>query len=169
MGLALPQFLKQTGYTETIDPKHTAYSEMQTNPNHLEFFARCQTDPKLYGSFSTHMADWTNYKPDWTETFDTTALLAGADLAQGPFVVDMGGHFGVDISRVLKKHPELPAGSLILQDLPEVIADAKDKVDPKIKSLEYDLFKPQPITGRYSMIVSSYETISNLILLIFCL
>ncbi|KAK3942464.1 O-methyltransferase-domain-containing protein [Diplogelasinospora grovesii] len=148
--LAFPSFLKQTGYVAPTHTKHTPYSEMHTNPNHLEFFARMQTDPNLYASFSGHMADWTRYKPDWTTIIDTGALLATANLAEGPFVVDMSGHFGVDISRVLEKHPDLPAGSLVLQDLPEVISAVKtgSKVDPKmIKPMAFDLFKPQPVAN----------------------
>jgi fumagillin biosynthesis methyltransferase len=122
---------------------------MRSNPSHLDFWARCQTDPKLYESFSTHMADWTRVKPDWTDTFDTKTLLkSGTDLTKGPFVVDMGGHHGVDLSRVVAKHPDLPSGALVLQDLPEVIAVTTTKVDAsKITTMPHDFFTPQPVRG----------------------
>ena len=63
-----------------------------------------------------------------------------------PFVVDVGGHTGIDISHVHTKHPDLPAGSLILQDLPEVIA--KVKVDSKIIAQSHDFFLPQPAKSK---------------------
>lgn len=62
---------------------------MPANPEGLDFFARCQADPARYASFSGHMADWTRWKQDWTTTMDTRALVEGADLSQGPLVVDM--------------------------------------------------------------------------------
>lgn len=63
-----------------------------------------------------------------------------------------GGHHGVDISRVLVKHPSLPAGSLVLQDLPEVIdvvasGGTQVPLDPRITTQKFDLFQPQPVRG----------------------
>ena len=91
------------------------------------------------------MEAWTAWKTPWTEVYDTNKLIEGANLDTGPLVVDLGGHFGLDISRVLAKHPDLPAGSLVLQDLPEIIAQGK--VDKKITTLAHDFFKPQPVKG----------------------
>lgn len=147
MAAAFPGYLKETGYTEAKDPKHCAYSNIASNPDHLDFWSRCQADPTggIYASFSSLMEDWTARKPDWTEWYDLNSLLESSDLAQGPFLVDMGGHYGVDITRVLRRHPELPEGSLVLQDLPEVIQISKTKVDGKIKTMEFDLFKPQTV------------------------
>lgn len=95
------------------------------------------------------MEAWTAWKTPWTKVFDTNRLLKGAQLENGsPFVVDVGGNTGIDISHVLAKHPQIPAGSLVLQDLPEIIATAK--VDKKITAMAHDFFLPQPITGKTS-------------------
>lgn len=93
------------------------------------------------------MEAWTAWKTPWTKVYDTTKLLEGAKLDDGsPFVVDVGGNTGIDISHVLAKHPDLPAGSLVLQDLPEVIANAQ--VDKKITAMVHDFFLPQPVKGK---------------------
>lgn len=77
------------------------------------------------------MDAWTVWKAPWTKVYDTNKLLDGARLGEGsPFVVDVGGNTGIDISRVLTKHPDLPAGSLVLQDLPVAIENVK--VNPSI-------------------------------------
>ncbi|KAI0126660.1 O-methyltransferase-domain-containing protein [Xylariales sp. AK1849] len=75
---------------------------------------------------------------------NTTSLIDGADL-DGPLVVDVGGNIGNDISRFLAKHPDVPAGSLVLQDRPEALKIAK--VDQKIKIMPHDFFTPQPVKG----------------------
>lgn len=67
------------------------------------------------------MEAWTAWKTPWTKVYDTTALLEGA--------------------KVLAKHPDIPAGSLVLQDLPEVIANVH--VDKKITAMVHDFFLPQ--------------------------
>jgi hypothetical protein len=93
------------------------------------------------------MEAWTTWKTPWTKIVDTNRLLAGANLDNGSaFVVDVGGNTGIDISHVLAKHPQVPAGSLVLQDLPEIIATAQ--VDKKINAMAHDFFLPQPVTGK---------------------
>lgn len=90
------------------------------------------------------MEAWTAWKTPWTKVYDTARLLDGARLDDAfPFVVDVGGNTGIDISHVLVKHPDLPAGSLVLQDVPEVIAKAQ--VDKKITAMSHDFFLPQPV------------------------
>lgn len=85
------------------------------------------------------------WKTPWTKVYDTSKLVEGANLDNAPLVVDVGGNTGIDISHVLARHPELPAGSLVLQDLPEIIAKAK--VDKKITATAHDFFLPQPVKG----------------------
>lgn len=116
------------------------------DPDHLNFFGRLAKSPDYHAAFTGHMEAYTFWKTPWVETYDTSRLLDGAKLDDGSaLVVDVGGNTGIDISRVLAKHPDLPAGSLVLQDLPEMIARAK--VDPKITALAHDFFKPQPVRG----------------------
>jgi fumagillin biosynthesis methyltransferase len=142
----MPGFLKETGYKEPTDPKHTPYGTMPSNPSHLPFFKRCKSNAQYGASFNGHMANWTKWKMPWTETYDTTSrLLDGADLNSGPLLVDMGGHYGLDVERLLKKHPDLPAGAVVLQDLPQIIAEARDKVSDKVALQEHNFFELQPM------------------------
>ena len=98
------------------------------------------------------MEAWTEWKTPWTKVVDTSQLLAGAKLDDGsPFVVDIGGNTGIDISHVLAKHPHIPSGSLVLQDLPEIISVAQ--VDKKITAMAHDFFLPQPVKGELSQVL----------------
>ncbi|KAJ5135064.1 uncharacterized protein N7515_004342 [Penicillium bovifimosum] len=143
-GHNLPAYLAKISYAEPTDVEVNNHSEI--DPDGLNFFARLHKSPAYFEAFTGHMEAGTAWKTPWTKVFDTTKLLEGVKLDDGSaFVVDIGGNTGMDISHVLAKHPDIPAGSLILQDLPEVIANAQ--VDEKITTMAHDFFLPQPVKG----------------------
>ncbi|KAL4902301.1 hypothetical protein BDW74DRAFT_62771 [Aspergillus multicolor] len=145
-GHHLPSYLAKTAYKEPTDAIENNYSD--TDPEHLNFFGRLQKTPSHYEAFTGHMEAWTAWKTPWTKVYDTARLLEGAKLDNGaPFVVDLGGNTGIDIGHVLAKHPELPKGSLVLQDLPEIIEVAKGQVDSRVTAMVHDFFTPQPVRG----------------------
>lgn len=143
-GHNLPRYLAKIGYKEPTDV--TVNNHTDSDPDGLTFFGRLQKSPSCLESFTGHMEAWTKWKTPWTKVYDTSRLLDGAKLDDGSaFVVDVGGNTGTDISHVLDKHPDLPAGSLVLQDLPEVIANVN--LDKKITPMVHDFFLPQPVKG----------------------
>ncbi|KAB8260899.1 S-adenosyl-L-methionine-dependent methyltransferase [Aspergillus pseudonomiae] len=143
-GHNLPAYLAKISYKEPTDVDLNNYTDI--DPDGLTFFGRLQKSPAYFEAFTGHMEAWTAWKTPWTKVYDTTTLLEGAKLDDGsPFVVDLGGNTGTDISHVLAKHPDIPAGSLVLQDLPEVIANVR--LDEKITAMAHDFFLPQPVTG----------------------
>ncbi|KAI0204867.1 putative O-methyltransferase [Astrocystis sublimbata] len=140
----LPRFLSRTGYAEPLDPKNANY--MDLTPNRLGMFERCRANPDLQSSFIGFMQGLAAYKLDWTEIYDTRALMCGFDASdEAVFLVDMGGAHAVDIERLLRRYPDLPQGKLILQDTPDVIAMAK--VSDRIQVMGHDFFVPQPVRG----------------------
>lgn len=140
----LPKFLAKTAYENPADPTNSNF--MDADPDGLTFFQRMAASPETQLAFTKGMEGLAAIKADWTQIYDTKSLLEGFDLSgDGVFVVELGGSHGQDISRLLARHPELPAGSLVLQDLPDVLQLAK--VSEKIKLLPHDFFKPQPIRG----------------------
>ncbi|ROW15289.1 hypothetical protein VPNG_02994 [Cytospora leucostoma] len=144
MALNIPDSLAQHGYQEPKDAEKSAYIDMSSNPEGLSFFARCRWRPEYQESFVGCMTSITNWKQNWTEYFDTTHLVDESVLkSKGPIFVDVGGNTGLDAQRFLEKHPDAPEGSIVLQDVPDVVAMAK--VDPKIKPVAHDFFKPQPV------------------------
>ncbi|KAF9891585.1 hypothetical protein FE257_003596 [Aspergillus nanangensis] len=143
-GHNLPTYLCKNSYKEFTDININNYSD--TDPDGLNFFGRLQKTPAYFEAFTGHMEAWTTWKTPWTKVYDTNQLLEGAQLDDGsPFVVDIGGNTGIDISHVLTKHPDLPAGSLVLQDLPEIIANAQ--VHKNVTAMVHDFWLPQPVTG----------------------
>jgi fumagillin biosynthesis methyltransferase len=144
-----PDFLAKTNYRKPLDDKNCCY--IDAYPEKKSFFQRCTANPAHQESFSSFMDLWAKHKRPWPQFYDTKALLEHADLSDGSaFVVDVGGHHGIDLLRVLEKHPGLPAGSLVLEDLPDVVASVNLTTD-KIQAVEYDFLEQnavQPIKGK---------------------
>lgn len=138
----LPTFLQDTSYREPVDPANTAY--IVGNPEKLEFWARCKANPALEASFTGLMSSWSRHKVPWPSFFDTNLLLQDFD-ANGPLLVDVGGNVGNDLEFFLERHRDVPSGSLILQDRPETLVEAK--VSEKITVMPYDFFTPQPVVN----------------------
>ncbi|ROW05745.1 hypothetical protein VMCG_05180 [Cytospora schulzeri] len=144
VALNIPDHLAQNGYQEPKDAEKSAYITMSNNPEGLSFFARCRWRPEYQESFVACMTSITKWKQNWTEYFDTTHLIDESVLqSKGPIFVDVGGNSGLDVTRFLEKHPGVPHGSIVLQDVPDVVAMVK--VDEKIKPVAHDFFKPQPV------------------------
>lgn len=61
-------------------------------------------------------------------------------------LVDVGGNRGADILDFHKSHGDL-SGRLVLQDLPETIAQVEQSAMAGIELQPYDFFEPQPVEG----------------------
>ncbi|PYI02936.1 S-adenosyl-L-methionine-dependent methyltransferase [Aspergillus sclerotiicarbonarius CBS 121057] len=142
----LPTYLSKTSYKEPTNMIENNYSAI--DPAGLNFFARLQQSPAYFEAFTGHMEAWTAWKSPWTEIYDTASLLHNTELNDGSaFLVDIGGNTGIDISHLVKKHPNLLRESLILQDLPEIISGIQTPVGDKITAMAHDFFLPQPVQG----------------------
>ncbi|XXG95566.1 Ubiquitin-like protein [Hypoxylon texense] len=141
----LPSFLAKNSYREPLDSTDTNYH--RSYPEGLSFFERGLSNPIYQESWSGFMTEWAKYKIPWPKFYDTASLIDGADLSEDkPLLVDIGGHHGVDLLHLPAKHSNLPAGSLILQDLPGVVSGLDLGTD-KIKIVGHDFFELQPIHG----------------------
>ncbi|PWY83807.1 S-adenosyl-L-methionine-dependent methyltransferase [Aspergillus sclerotioniger CBS 115572] len=142
----LPTYLSHTSYKEPTNMHENNHAD--TDPDGLNFFARLQQTPAYFEAFIGHMEAWTAWKTPWTKIYDTTHLLEGANLQDDSvFMVDMGGNTGIDTFHVLRKLPELPKDSVVLQDLPEIVAGVKGQLDEKVVVMEHDFFLPQLVRG----------------------
>ncbi|KAM0261377.1 hypothetical protein ACHAQJ_002228 [Trichoderma viride] len=140
-----PEFLAKTNYRMPSDNSKSCY--IDTYPEKKDYFGRCKENPSYQESFSGFLTLWSNHRRPWTQFYDTHTLLEGSDLSNGSaLVVDLGGHQGADLLHVVEKHPNTPIGSLVLEDLPEVITSVNLTTD-KIRAVGHDFFEPQPIKG----------------------
>lgn len=153
MTSAMPNFLRKLEYETPSDPNKTGFMEMSGGKKLWEMFAQ---HPGLVETFQANMEALTDMRFDWTQIYDTRELLRGFDFdkeRKNTLFVDVGGGKGTDINRLLKKHPDIPAGCIILQEQPGVVAAVKavGTVSDKVVCQSYDFFEEQPVMGECSL------------------
>ncbi|CZS78221.1 unnamed protein product [Fusarium graminearum] len=119
----------------------------------LPFFDWLVANPPYVNWFGSFMSVYRAGNPDWWEFYPVEErLAAGFDKSKSDvLVVDVGGGRGHDLLSFSNgiKSP----GRLILQDLPEVIADVTETT--AFESQAYDFFTPQPVHGARSYFLHS--------------
>lgn len=150
MATAMPKFLEKLEYDEPIDPNNTGFMYFSGGVKLFEMFAQ---HPDMIEMFQANMEAFADMRLDWTQIYDTRELFEGFEVDEkgsNVLFVDIGGGKGIDINRLLKRHPDVPTGRIFLQDLPQVIAAAKATVSEKVVCQPHDFFKEQPVIGEYS-------------------
>ncbi|KAF2453061.1 S-adenosyl-L-methionine-dependent methyltransferase [Lineolata rhizophorae] len=142
-----PAWLQKYGFknpeSTTEGPYQYAYD------THHNLFGYLMAHPPLGMQFNHHMGGYRQGRPSWMDPgfFPVEErLAAGADTAEGAaLLVDLGGGHGHDINEFRRKHPDAP-GRLILQDLPDVLAQITE-LDGKIERMGHDFLTEQPVKG----------------------
>lgn len=145
--LALPQFLRESGYVNPTDPRHTAFNlGMHTDQ---DFFCWLQSHPKDLEIFSSWMSAQRDTHPNFLDVIDFEQDLASGAEDSTVLFVDVGGSRGQQSIALRNRYPSLP-GRIIVQDLAGVVAEATEHPLPGFQSIEaqaHDMFTPQPIQG----------------------
>lgn len=147
--LALPEYLSKTKHKNPDNPEDGAFQLGHGTKEH--FFEWVSQRPERLTEFQHHMAGYRTGRPSWMDhNFYPVEknLVDGAKTEDDAvFLVDIGGGKGHDLQELDRKHPNLP-GKLVLQDLKEVIEEAKAAgLDDKIVAMEHDFFTNQPVIG----------------------
>ena len=141
----IPQYLQETGYKcPTDNTKAPLQFAFQTNLEAFQFWGQ---SPEILENFNTLMTGIRGARPSWVHWFPVKEqILSGfSGKKEDVLLVDVAGGRGHDVTAFKKKFPDVP-GHVVLEDLPQVIADI-DSLDQTIKCIEYDFFTPQPIKG----------------------
>jgi hypothetical protein len=138
----LPTFLASHSYRNPSDPKHSNWQALrQSDQSYIEFVT---SDSQRTKDFQNVMLAYNAARGNWVDLYPTQELVAGST-SDRPVLVDAGGGKGQDIERFLSKHPNLPAGSLVLQELPAVLPTIS--VHESIAVMAHNLFDEQPVKG----------------------
>ncbi|KAL8919505.1 MAG: hypothetical protein Q9172_004959 [Xanthocarpia lactea] len=141
--LALPQFLREGGYVNPTDPRHTAFNlGMHTDQ---DFFCWLQSHPKDLEIFSSWMSAQRDTHPNFLDVIDFEQDLASGAEDSTVLFVDVGGSRGQQSIALRNRYPSLP-GRIIVQDLAGVVAEATEHPLPGFQSIEaqaHDMFTPQ--------------------------
>lgn len=103
------------------------------------------SDKKQQTRFNSYMASRRQGRPMWFDVYPVERLMGPAvPFGDTIFLVDVGGNQGHDLSIFRQKYSYLP-GTLILQDLPEVVNGVTG--GDGIKVMGYSFMDPQPVQG----------------------
>ncbi|RAH84305.1 o-methyltransferase [Aspergillus japonicus CBS 114.51] len=146
--LALPAYFKATNYMLPNDGTKCAFQRgFDTN---LHFFDFLKQHPQHASEFNNHMSAYHQGRPSWMDLgfYPVHTLVQEATVSPDEvLLVDIGGGMGHDVSEFHRKWPELP-GRLIVQELPEVVSQARElNLNPKIELMEHDFFEEQIVKG----------------------
>ena len=109
----------------------------------------------VFKDFSNHMGAYNSGRPKWVDPnfylvqrqLIDDFRVDGSDQDE-VMLVDVGGSLGHDIELFLKQFPNSP-GRLVLQDLPDVIKQARSLgLSGRIEPMEHDFFTEQPIKSK---------------------
>ncbi|KAF5666077.1 sterigmatocystin 8-o-methyltransferase [Fusarium heterosporum] len=140
---SLPGYLKETGYKNPNDPNDCNWQFMNNSEENL--FQSLGANPVAAREFNDAMESHSKHNlTPWPEVYPTDTLVNGSK-SDRPLIVDVGGSKGHDLTKFHLCHPHIPDGSLILQDLPDIL---KELTIPKTISVHpHDFFTPQPVKG----------------------
>ncbi|KAM3425132.1 hypothetical protein BST61_g7093 [Cercospora zeina] len=139
----VPQFLAATRYANPTDPElglwryHSGSELVPWFQRNSEAFISLHHVMRLRGN---HSEKWTEFYP-WKEQ-----IVDRLEPGTAAFV-DIGGGVGQDSEALRCKAPQsFPAGSIVLQDLTEVV-DRAEAAGESIVRTSHNFFEPQPVRG----------------------
>ncbi|KAF2872238.1 S-adenosyl-L-methionine-dependent methyltransferase [Massariosphaeria phaeospora] len=137
---SIPEYLAEKGYHNPNDAFDGPWQYTnRTNDHYFDWVAK---RPVLQQAFNTVMTiSRMERGEEWFEFFPVKDRLKVRS-PDDTLLVDIGGGVGHDAIAFKKHFPDLP-GRLIVEDLPVVIADAKDMPDG-IELLGHSFFNEQP-------------------------
>lgn len=145
--MSLPAFLSSMKHRNPSDPHHSNWQHLRQDE--YNFFQWINKDPEIARMFQTVMGQYSANKPFLTALYPIDELVKRSSAkADRAILVDVGGGAGHDLERVRECFPQLPEGSLVLQDVPEVLSQTTMK--PPIIAMAHNMFDPQPIKGTHT-------------------
>lgn len=138
-------FAKDTKYQNPTNPAESNTAHWLKGTDFFQFLGQ---RPDVAKAFGDTMMTYSAAKTSWTDIYPTANILT--NLKPGvPLVVDVGGNIGHDLEKFRKKYVNqtLPEGSLVLQDLPNVLEGAIVQKPAIVQG--YDMFTPESVKGAH--------------------
>ena len=144
----MPQFLESIDYRNPTDYNNGAFQ--YGHRTKLGFFDYMKDDPERIKVFNSGMQSLATIGDARKSAgpFPFDKKLKGEDLsATDVLIVDVGGGRGQALKAIIETFPTLK-GRMILQDMPDVIEDAKaDDLPSFIEPMAASFFERQPVKG----------------------
>lgn len=100
--------------------------------------------PKRARRFGGAMSFFTTGEGYALKHLTDAACWASLADAASPTIVDLGGSHGDVAFALARKYPKF---NVIVQELPQVVANSKEEEGLSVKFMAHDFFTPQPVQG----------------------
>ena len=141
-----PQYIRHKHYRNPVDSSDTAFAYATG----FEFWEFLKINPREAGIFNEFMATRRLGKSSWSDIYPVERELAFESIAEDDvLLVDVGGNRGHDLLNLRTKYSDL-RGKMIVQDLPDVVAQASFDVNDNIRAMPHNFFETQPIRSKCS-------------------
>ena len=148
----LPAYFEAYGRKEAVGPNHIPYSYSIGKPEKA-YFELVHEGPQQMKTFMNAMSISQRRVPV-VGMYDMTWVAEKAKENPDRLVwVDIGGGKGHTVQLFAKTYPGLPLAQCAVQDLPEVIEEAKAKAEGELEQIQWlplDFHKEQPVKGKPS-------------------
>ena len=138
----MPEFLAETEYQNPVDRTHTPFHK--AHGTDLAPFLWLQNKPDYLRNFAAWISVGREAQNSFLDAFPFEREIALDSNPETVLFVDVGGNIGNQCVALKKKFPNLQ-GRIILQDLPDVIAQAipAEGIEPMV----HDFMNEQPVKG----------------------
>ena len=145
----LPGFLADTEY---LNPSESGNSPFQRGHNTKEPpFIWVLSHPSNLQHFMQWMTASREGQKTWLDVFPIEDELCRGKSPDTPLLVDVGGGIGHQCVALKTRLPHVP-GRIILQDLPQVVAQAIPMEG--VETMAHDFWTPQPVKGTSNLTTS---------------
>lgn len=142
----LPSYLREHSYSNLGTPSKGNFENADRKGPH--FFEWLIEEPTAFQAHTDHLDAFTRDRTGWLDIYPAHERLSADGESHHSLLADIGGGLGRDALMFRRRFPNM-AGAVIVQDFPEVIADAF-KVLPPDSGLVLqaaDFFEPQSVQG----------------------
>ncbi|KAL8753705.1 MAG: hypothetical protein Q9184_005341 [Pyrenodesmia sp. 2 TL-2023] len=145
----LPEYMRSQNYQNPTQSTNSAF----TYATGSEFWTHLNGTPVHSHIFNEFMATRRQGRKSWYDIYPVGRELSNLPNADTDvekerkvLIVDVGGNRGHDLVELRARNPQL-VGKMILQDLPDVVANTSFDPDDNmaIEAMPHDFFQPQPI------------------------
>ena len=143
----LPNYLRTNDYKNPDNNKTTAFAHAFGS----EFWTWLKQNPEHAATFNGYMASRREGRPSWFDIYPAEKELSSPERNDAVILVDIGGNHGHDLVKLKARFPNLQ-GRLVLQDLPNVVAEVEFN-DRSISAMGHNFFDPQPIKRTYPCVL----------------
>jgi hypothetical protein len=141
---AFTYYFEANGYKNPSDAFDGPHQFAKNTKQHV--FEWMGERPKIQNAFNKVMGMSIREKVDFYQMYPVAERLQVSS-PEEVMIVDVGGGLGHELAGFRKSNPDLQ-GKVILEDLPNVIDEAKKKgLADGVEAIGHDFFEPQPVKG----------------------